>query len=162
MGKAFGIIFRIVRLLRRVAPAERGVSAVEFSLLAPFLVLGTFSTVDAGMAVYDKMMMTQVLRSGAQSAIAAKDEATVLSILQDTAAENFTVATGAPAPGELSLAVSSYCACGDALGVAIGCTGICTSGSAPHRFYDLDASMEFDGVILPTFTLSGDMAVLAQ
>ncbi|MEM9588941.1 MAG: TadE/TadG family type IV pilus assembly protein [Planctomycetota bacterium] len=66
---------RIIMRAKDLAQDKRGVSAVEFSLLAPFLVMGAISTVDAGMAVYDKMMITQVLRSGAHSAIAAESEA---------------------------------------------------------------------------------------
>ncbi len=148
--------------LRAVRQSEDGVSAVEFSLLAPFLVLGAFATADTGMAVYDKMMMSQVLRSGAHAAIAAEDEAAVLTILQDTASDNFTVAAGAPAPGELSLAVTSYCACPDALETVVACTATCTSGGPPNEFYDINASMEFDGILLPNFILAGEMAVLSE
>jgi pilus assembly protein CpaE len=153
---------RLSSLFTRAAGCERGVSAVEFSLLSPVLVLGAFATVDAGMAVYDKMMISQVLRAGAHSAIAAETESSVLTILRDTAADNFTVATGAPAAGELSLAVNSYCACPDALTTAVACTATCTGAVPPSQFYDISASMEFDGVLLPNFTLDGEMVVLAQ
>lgn len=152
---------RLSSLFTRAAQCDRGVSAVEFSLLSPVLVLGAFATVDAGMAVYDKMMISQVLRAGAHSAIAAETEASVLTILQDTAADNFTVASGAPAPGELSLAVNSYCACPEAFGTAVACTTSCAGSVAPSQFYDISASMEFDGVLLPNFTLNGEMVVLA-
>lgn len=153
------------RLFSSVSSAlgcERGVSAVEFALLAPFLVVGVFSTVDAGMAVYDKMMITQVLRAGAHSAIGAQSEAAVLTILQDTAADNFTVVAGTPGAGELGVSVNSYCICPEAMATPVDCTAACTAGASPNEFYDLAATLEFDGVMLPAFTLSGEIAVIAQ
>lgn len=150
-------------LLGRLAKCQRGVSAVEFSLLAPFMTIGALSTVDAGMAVYDKMMMTQVLRAGSQSAIGASSLAEVQQILTATAADNFTVAAGgANQPGELALGVTQYCVCPNNLTVVINCSDPCGGLSDPLQFYDLTASIEFDGVILPGFTLSGEMKVAAQ
>jgi Flp pilus assembly protein TadG len=136
---------------------------VEFSLLAPFMVVGGLSTVDAGMAIYDKMMISQVLRAGSHSAIAAESVADVRSILETTAADNFTVAAGDPAPpGELALDVTEFCACPEALGTEVACTATCADGVTPTRFYDLTASLEFNGVMLPNFTLAGEMSVMAQ
>ena len=153
---------RIIPLLRRLATCQAGVSAVEFSLLAPFMTIGALSTVDAGMAVYDKMMITQVLRAGSHSAIGTSSVAEVQAILEATAADNFTVAQGTAMPGELSLGVTQYCVCPDDMATVVACTTTCNGGSDPAQFYDLTASLEFDGVMLPGFTLSGEMKVIAQ
>lgn len=155
-------IAAIVGTLLGALHDRRGVSAVEFSLIAPVLVLGGFATVDAGMAVYEEMMITQTLRSGAHLAIQAESEAQVLAVLQALASENFTVASGTPAVGELSAAVTSYCICPDATGTPVACTSICTGGGAPNRFYSLSASKQFTGVMLPAMTLSGSIDVIAQ
>lgn len=150
-------------LLRRVLRCQVGVSAVEFSLLAPVMTVGAISTVDAGMAVYDKMMMTQVLRSGAQSAIGSSSVAEVQTILEATAGDNFTVAQGGTAaPGELLLGVNQYCVCPEAMTTPVACTATCTGGVTPNQFYDLTATLDFSGVMLPAFTLSGEMTVMAQ
>lgn len=149
-------------LILRQAWDNRGVSAVEFSLLAPFLVVGAFSTVDAGMAVYDKMVMSQVLRSGAQAAIGSDDVDDVLAILRATASQNFTVAAGTPAAGELAVDVTQYCVCPEAMGARVACTATCSDGGAPHRFYELSATRLFSGVMLPEFSLSGEISVIAQ
>ena len=148
--------------LAQLIKCQRGVSAVEFSLLAPFLVIAGISTVDAGMAVYDKMMITQVLRSGAHSAIAAESEAAMLAMLQATAGDNFTVAQGAgtPAVGELAVAVNSYCICPNDTSVQVTCSTVCTAGLNPNEFYSLSANMDFDGIILPNFSLSGSLDVI--
>lgn len=141
---------------------RRGISAVEFSLISPILVLATFGTVDAGMAVYEEMMISNTLRSGAHLAISASDEAQVLAVLQAVAAENFTVASGTPASGELSAAVTSYCVCPSDGSALVACTSTCTGGSSAQQFYALSASKEFTGILLPSFTLSGEIDVMAQ
>ena len=152
----------MIPLFRRLATCQAGVSAVEFSLLAPFMTIGALSTVDAGMAVYDKMMMTQVLRAGSHSAIGASSLAEVQAILETTASDNFTVAQGVAQPGELSLGVTQYCICPEDMTAVVVCTATCNGGADPAQFYDLTASLEFDGVMLPGFTLSGEMKVMAQ
>ena len=155
-------IAAMVGILRGMLRDRHGVSAVEFSLIAPVLVFGGFATVDAGMAVYEEMMISQTLRSGAHLAIQAESEAQVLAVLEAVASENFTVASGTPAVGELSAAVTSYCICPEATGTAVACTAVCTGGSAPNRFYSLSASKQFTGVILPAMTLTGSIHVIAQ
>lgn len=152
----------LLRIVRACLADVRAVSAVEFSLLSPVLVLGTFATVDAGMMVYDKMMMSQVLRAGAQSAIAGANEAAILTILEDTASDNFTIASGAPSAGELSLAVVTHCACSSDLSVIVNCSSLCVGGFTPTEFYDLTATVDFDGVILPSMTLAAEISVMAQ
>ncbi|MEM7210837.1 MAG: TadE/TadG family type IV pilus assembly protein [Pseudomonadota bacterium] len=141
---------------------QRGVSAVEFSLIAPVLVIGGFATVDAGMAVYEEMMISQTLRSGAHLAIQAESEAQVLTVLEAVASENFTVASGAPSVGELSADVTSYCVCPEAMQTAVACTATCTGGGGPTQFYSLSATKQFLGVMLPAMTLSGSIDVIAQ
>lgn len=153
--------FSIGSLIARLLRSERGVSAVEFSLLAPFLVVGGLSTVDAGMAIYDKMMISQVLRAGAHGAISAESGAVVLSILEATASDNFTVASGGANPGELSVAVSSYCICPEDTASQVACTANCSAGN-PNQFYRLTATQEFTAIMLPDFTLSGSIDVIAR
>ncbi len=153
---------RILTRVRSVLGRENGISAVEFALLSPILVLGSFATVDAGMAVYEEMMISNTLRSGAHLAISADSEAQILSVLQAVAAENFTVASDTPVAGELSASVDSYCICPTDGTAEVSCSTTCSNGSGPQEFYTLSASKEFVGIILPDFTLSGTIDVLAQ
>lgn len=156
------LITQTAARFRDLLGCQSGVSAVEFSLMTPFLVVGGLSTFDAGMAAYEKMMMTQVLRAGAHSAIAADSQAEMLTMLQATAADNFTLAQGAPQAGELAVGVASYCICPEATATQVACTDTCTGGASPSEFYALSATMEFDGVMLPNFTLDGTIDVMAQ
>ena len=165
MNIALKLLTRIAfRQLRQLIRCRRGVSAVEFSLLAPVLTLGLFATVDAGMAVYDKMMMTQVLRSGAHSAIAAESEDSMMDMLRVTASDNFVVVEDGetPAVGELLLSVNTYCICPNDRTTVVDCDSTCTGGGTIEKYFALSADMEFDGVILPNFALSGEIDIYAQ
>lgn len=148
--------------IQRFLRDASGLSAVEFSLLAPFLTMGAIATVDAGMMAHDKMMISQALRAGAQSAIAAKNDTVVRSVIETTAAENFTLAAGAPVGDELAVAVSQYCVCPDAMSTVVDCSTICVGIGTPSRFYDLSANKTFQGVLLTGFTITGQMSVIAE
>ena len=158
-----GFLNRGLSQIKRLFRRDEGVSAVEFSLLSPVIVIGGLMTADAGMAVYEKMMITQTLRSGAHSAIAAKSEAQVMAILSATAGDNFTVSeTDTPAINELGVQVSTYCVCPSDRTTQGSCTTICTGGADPNEFYRMEATKEFVGIMLPDFTLSGSIDVIAQ
>ena len=154
--------------LHRMLCCSAGVSAVEFALLAPVLVIGAFGTADAGMAVHERMMIGQALRAGAERAMAGADEARIREALAVVASDNFTVSwdgdpEGDAAPaGTLVLDVETYCACPGAEFTELSCTGTCASAGAPARFYRLSASKLFNGVILPEFAISGTVEVLAE
>jgi pilus assembly protein CpaE len=124
--------------------------------------MGAFTMIDTGMAVYEKMMINQVLRAGAQPAFSGAEESEVLETLQQSAAANFSVASGDAQEAELALAVESYCACpGEASG-EVACTAPCGSGGAAFRFYRLTAAKTFQGVMLPAFTLAGALEVMSE
>ena len=147
-------------LLCRLIGSDRGVSAVEFSLLAPVFVIGSLSAVDAGMAIYEKMMISQVLRSGAHGAINAESEAVVMDILEATAADNFTVVQGPPGAGQLGITVTGYCICPENTGAQVACDTNCADGD-PDEFYQMVAVKEFTAIMLPDFTLTGTIDVIA-
>jgi Flp pilus assembly protein TadG len=150
------------RLLRDLLRSTAGVSAVEFAIMSPVLVLACFGMTDIGMAVYERMMMNQVLRAGAQPAFQGMNDGVVLTVLQETATENFTVADGAATGDELQVGVDSHCACPGEATVAVTCGATCASGSVALRLYRLTASKAYQGVILPEFSLSSSLEVMQQ
>jgi pilus assembly protein CpaE len=150
-------------VLGRLLRCTAGVSAVEFALVAPVLVIGAFSTADAGMAVHERMMIGQALRAGAQLAMAGASETDIREALQSVAAENFTVAwDGTPADDTLVLEVASYCICPGETIQQVDCATSCDSGASATRVYRLSASKTFQGVMLPDFPVSAAVAVLAE
>jgi Flp pilus assembly protein TadG len=153
---------RVRRLLTDLVRSSAGVSAVEFAILSPFLVLGCFGTIDTGMAVYERMMISQVLRAGAQPAFQGLNDGVVLAVLEETAAENFTVAEGEATGDEVAVGVESHCACPGDAAIGVACGSTCESGSVAFRLYRLTATKTFEGVLLPEFTLSGSLEVMQQ
>lgn len=157
-GQAAGLRRLVARALR----SSRGVSAVEFAILAPLLVLGSLATADIGRAVYERMMIAQALRAGAQLAMAGAGESDVRAALETVAGENFTIAAGDGGGGALQLGVSAYCGCPGQAIVQLACTAVCDSGQEPGRFYRLSAGKSFRGVMLPAFGIAGTLEVMAE
>ena len=147
------------RLLRCTA----GVSAIEFALLAPVLILGAFATVDVGRAIYERMMIGQSLRAAAQLAMQGADANQVHDVLREVASENFVISVdGSIQEGPLSTSVQPDCACPGETFVQLDCTSVCDSGIGARKFYRLSASKTFQAVLLPDFGLGGSVAVMAR
>ena len=51
---------------------ERGVSAVEFAIVLPFLILLLFGIIEFSLILYDKAMLTNASREGARADIVAQ------------------------------------------------------------------------------------------
>ena len=145
----------------RLRACNRGISAVEFSLLSPILMLGALATFDAGAAIYEKMSINQALRAAAQSAIATQDVNAVRNILISSAEANFSVISGnAGDQDTLAVDVIRYCVCPNATGTVVACTTICTSLQPVYELYELSATKTYTGILLPAMTLDGTLDVL--
>jgi Flp pilus assembly protein TadG len=64
-------------------PDERGVSAVEFALLLPLLLLILFGIIEFGLILYDKAVITNASREVARAAIALGTNATDIQQIKD-------------------------------------------------------------------------------
>lgn len=139
----------LVRRLRSWSRCARGLSAVEFALLAPILFFALIATVDIGLAVYERMTIDHVLRAGAQSAMEDRGEAKVRELIETTAARNF-------AAGELALSADRYCACPEnpGFGDAVDCSTPCADSQPTFIFYRLSGERDYTGRILPTIRLA--------
>lgn len=141
---------------------EAGVSAIEFGLFAPILFFSLIATADIGLAVYERMTIDHVLRAGAQSAIVNQNEEAVLQVLKSTASMNFVLADDTNLPDEanvLSVSVERYCACPNATSTAVACSTTCPGPSSTFIFSRMSAEKTYEGMILPSFSLSRSMEV---
>lgn len=145
----------------RLLGCSRAVSAVEFALLAPVLIIGAFATADAGLAIYERTMMGQSLRAAAQLGMAGAEVDHVRAVLREVASENFVLAAdGTTQDGSLSVDVSSYCACPGQGFAEVDCSVTCDAGEGASEFYRLTASKTFEGVFLPSFALGDAVSIM--
>ena len=153
---------RTLQLIRRCFPCllqrEEGASAVEFALLAPVLVFACLTTVDLGLALYDRMTLDHVLRAGAQSAMGDIGAEEVAVVLEATATNNFAIAGETNAAGNglgsgpLTIDVDRYCSCPDDRSASVSCTAPCPGTTPPFVFYKMSASTSYDGMIIPSLS----------
>jgi Flp pilus assembly protein TadG len=66
-----------------IIKSEKGVSAVEFALLAPFLFVLTFGIIELGILLFDKAVITNASREGARAAIVFRTDGTTPTPLDD-------------------------------------------------------------------------------
>ncbi len=131
---------------------RRGVSAVEFALLAPVLGFSLIATVDLGFGLTERMAMDHVLRSGAQKAIADPGASTVLAAMRSAARMNFTLDDEQPEAGieTLSLSAIQFCACPESIGFAVKCSTICSGTKPTFIFYRMSVQKTYQPWLIPT------------
>ncbi len=148
---------RMASLLRH----EGGVSAIEFAMIAPMFMAALVPMADVGLAAYHRMTMDHVLRAGAQSAMEDPGTERVRTILQITAAENFTLGSSTPEGRKpvLTLATERYCVCPANIRVKLDCSTICPGSVPTLAFYSLSGSLTYSGMILPAMVFRPEIQV---
>ncbi len=72
--------------------SEKGVSAVEFALIAPLLFVLTFGIIEFGLLLFDKAVVTNASREGARAAIVFNTNGTEYTPLVDNDIRNVVIA----------------------------------------------------------------------
>lgn len=152
-----------VRLLRD----QTGVSALEFALLAPIILLGSLAVADLALLAHQRMAIDQVLRAGAQQAMldksasaAAEEVVKVINIM--AASGNFAVGSTVPVNEKppLTVGASRYCVCPDATeGPHVACSTICTGAKPTLAFYSIRAQSRSSNMLLPNFSFEPQIRV---
>jgi Flp pilus assembly protein TadG len=114
----------MIGFIARLLKNDRGVSAVEFALVAPMLVLMLIGLADFGLAANEKMRLLTAARAGAQSGFG--DPANGAAIIQ--AAKDASGLQSKP----ITVTTVTTCACPD--GGAAACDGTCGGGAAVRSF----------------------------
>lgn len=139
-----------------------GSAVVEFAIYAPMLVFGCMATIDLGRAVYEQMSLAEVLRVGAERAMANAEPAAIKQHMEATAEGEFVIAsestpdtTISTATDALTLSARRYCACPEAPGTELAsCSSTCSNSAPPSIFIRLEAAKTFKGTILPGMSLA--------
>ena len=136
---------------------EAGVAAIEFGLMAPFLMMLVVGTVEVGSGVYQAMLAQNAAEAGAVYASKHGFDVDGISGAVKSAGGITTPACilagrcvdAAPAP-------SQFCGCPDAAGiVATDCALNCADGAAPGQYVRISAQIthtpiiSFSGIAVP-------------
>ena len=146
-----------VTFFRKRRRREAGSAAIEFGLLAPFLVLLVVGTVEIGSSVYQAMQAQNAAEAGA--VYASKygfDTAGIAnSVINATGAASIAAN---PAP-------TSFCGCPTAAGISeMDCSSACAEGGAPGQYLRINAQIthaplvSLSGLVTPV-TISGQAIV---
>lgn len=152
---------RLAGLLGRCRAGEEGVSAVEFGLLAPFLLFfPLLSMVDVGMAISERMTVDSVLRAGAQEAMTDPGKDKVLEVLAATAEKNFPLPDGTEPDGlNTPRFTVDYPVCDCPEQQDVSCSATCVGNVSTSIFYRLTGEKTYTGNFLPPFDLAPSVRV---
>ena len=152
---------RLFQLLGKCRASEDGVSAVEFGLMAPFLLFfPLLAMVDVGMAISERMTIDSVLRAGAHEAMNDPGKDKVLEILVATSQMNFSLANGV-APDGLNAPrfTVDYPVCDCPEQQDVSCSATCAGNASTSIFYRLTGEKTFTGNFLPAIKLGPSVRV---
>lgn len=143
--------------------SEDGVAAIEFSLIAPILFFSLLATIDAGMAINERMVVDQALRAGAEQAMYDPGAPAVESVARDAARQAFSVDGSGGSLGNMSVNVVEFCTCPAASGIQVACSALCTAPSGdqsvPYKYYRLSGQKTYQSIIIPAMTFNSEMTV---
>lgn len=155
------LLWHIGRATTAWSRCRRGVSAVEFALIAPILGFALLASTDLGLAVSERMAIHHVLRASAQHAMSDPGEAAVLDVMRSAAEANFTIDDGtASSTAPLSLSAIRYAVCPEDLSFAVPPSTVCAGSKPTFIYYRLFARKTFTGWMMPAITF--DRAVQVQ
>jgi Flp pilus assembly protein TadG len=124
------------RFIAASGDGVRGMAAIEFSIVAPLLVLMLVGTVDAGSAIYRKMQVQTAVHAGAQYAMVNGFNSTGITTAI-TSASNSSSVSPSPAPQQ-------FCGCPSMSGIAtISCSSTCTGGTTPGSYVTVSAQSTY-------------------
>lgn len=149
---------RMTRLLKTFCADRRGVAAVEFILVTPFVLYLAVGAIDYGMLTYRTMQVHDAAQTGMEYAAAAQttNSQSIANVV--TNATTFTSVAASPAP-----ATYYGCVSNGALQVVSQGT-ICPDGSAAGEYLNVYASATYNTILTypafpSVFSLSGQATV---
>lgn len=125
-----------MRFWKHFARDEGGVSAVEFALVAPVLLMCFVGIYDIGSMVYKRTDMHSALRAGVQYFMNGGDD---LARAEDIVEQSWTTK-----PNDVTIVGERFCQCGDEVHA---CNQLCEDASYPAAYKRLRAMATIDGVL---------------
>ncbi len=128
------------RLLRRFVCSQSGVSAVEFALIVPVLVLLMLGAFDFAQGFREKQRLANAAQAGAQYAAQNRNFVDIpIADVEQRVRDNAADTTNA-----LDIAARYYCIC-PAGGPEVACNAICGAPPrSPSRLVEVDVQFDMD------------------
>jgi Flp pilus assembly protein TadG len=123
--------------IQRFLRDERGVSAIEFALTVPVLLISLLGVVDIGTAVYKRSDMEAALRSGVQYFMNGGESMTT--------AEAVVLDSWTTKPDNITVVADRLCMCGVA---SSSCNTLCGDGTTPTAYSRIQATALFPGILM--------------
>lgn len=127
-------------LAARGVVCRRGVAAVEFALLMPFVMFGLTGVADYGMAAYNRMELASAGRSGAQYAIFNRTNTTAAKI---TAIQDVVVASTNAGLATSDVEATESYVCDDGTSISDPSTDTCDDGGEIQYYMTIVVSQTF-------------------
>jgi Flp pilus assembly protein TadG len=125
---------------RRLLADRKGVTAVEFAIVAPVLVIVCVGIIDMGLAIYTDMQVKNAAQTGAQYAVANGYHPDDIAA-QAKAGSTLGSLSMSPAPAQ-------FCGCPGATGVSsTSCSAVCADGSSPGTFVTVSAQASYSTLV---------------
>ena len=131
---------RARKLVASARDDERGLSGIEFAIIAPVLILSFIATADFGLAIYAKMEVENAAQAGTQyAAVNGYTSSSVSSAV--TSATSLSGLSASPAPTE-------FCGCPSTSGVTTATCGTnCASGAAAGTYVTASAQATYSTIV---------------
>ena len=126
----------MLQFLQSFLHDERGVSAVEFALTVPVLLISLLG-VDIGNVVYQRADMESALRAGIQYFMNGGDDL--------AKAEEVVNASWTTKPQTVTIIAERFCLCSN---VEHACNTLCNDGTYPQSFNRLRAVATLEGLLM--------------
>jgi Flp pilus assembly protein TadG len=127
----------MLKLLHQFAADESGVSAVEFALTVPVLLISLLGVIDVGNVVYKRADMESALRAGIQYFMNGGEDLEI--------AEQVVNNSWSTKPEGVFVQAETFCMCGV---VEHACNSLCDDGSYPESYHSLTATATFEGILM--------------
>jgi Flp pilus assembly protein TadG len=123
-------------LMLKFSRDERGVSAVEFALVVPVLLICLLGVADVGNVVFKRADMESALRSGVQYFMNGGDD---LAKAEQVVNESWTTK-----PEGVTIVAERFCLCGTTVHA---CNTLCGGNTYPMSFNRIRATATFEGLL---------------
>ena len=129
-------------MIKRYLNCQKGVAAVEYALITPFILFLTLGVVDFGIYIHKGMILQQVARASAQYVVAGGDP----SLIEENVKNQTKLFTdNDPQLVIINFTGAKECTCSN--GTVISCSSTCSSGNYLKSYYSITIDATYTPIL---------------